>query len=378
MIGRVGYCLDQSCVVRKHRPIQNKPAKPSKQGKPRSAQSTLTKEMLEAVTRAGYLMEQRFVPVVEKFGFKVTPNQRYEDRSSGKAFELDLFAISGWQIGKRGRNFVFPVLLIACKNLRCPLVFFTHREIRMQWFLGQVQVSGLPFEIARRGETESIPEFLKVEEFHHYYRTGHVASQFCAVYEVASKGTVQKGAPKYEAGHTIGGRIELFKDFESLVRIIELEKRAHAASWRLLPEKEVINIQVYYPIFVTAGPVFECFVGKGRPRYRRVHQIGYLHRYGTHSNHRECRIDVVDEAGLRRLLELIENEGEEIEKRVGRHQRRFKENILRLSQDLMKQNIETQISWLSGDERREVAEQSEKTIRKDEKGRDPGHINIGS
>ena len=287
--------------------------------------------------------------------YKVTPNQRYEDPASGKAFELDLFAISAWQIGKRGTNFIWPVLLIACKNLRCPLVFFTHREMRSHWVLGQVQVSGLPFEIARRGKTESIPEFLKVEDFHHYYRTGHVASQFCAVYEV-NEGAPRKGAPKYEAGHTIGRRIELFKDFESLARIIELEKRQHATSWRLVREKEVINIQVYYPIFVTAGPVFECFVGKGRPRYRRVHQVGYLHRHISHSSHRECRIDVVDEIGLRRLLELIEKEGEEIERRVGRSRGLFKENILRLSKDLMEQKIETQISWLSGKGR---AEQSE-------------------
>ena len=307
--------------------------------------------MREAITRAGYLMEQRLVPVVEKLGFKVTPNQRYQDPVGGKLLELDLFAIGGWQIGKRGTNFIFPVLLIACKNLRCPLVFFTHREPRMHWFLGQVQVSGMPFEIKQRGETESIPEFLKVEEFHHYYRTRHVASQFCAVYETGNKGAPKTGVPKYEAGHTIGGRIELFKDFESLVRIIELERRAHATNWKLILDKEVINLQVYYPIFVTAGPVFECFVGRGQPRYRRVHQIGYLHRYGAHSSGRECRIDVVDDAGLRRLLQVIDAEGEEIKKRVGGRRGLFKENILRLTEDLMKQKIETQISWLSGNGR---------------------------
>jgi hypothetical protein len=84
------------------------------------------------------------------------PIAPYQDPVGAKLLELDLFAIGGWQIGKRGTNFIFPVLLIACKNLRCPLVFFTHREPRMQWFLGQVQVSGMPFEIKQRGETESM------------------------------------------------------------------------------------------------------------------------------------------------------------------------------------------------------------------------------
>ena len=300
--------------------------------------------MLEAITRAGYLMEQQLVPVVEKFGFKVTPNQRYHDPSSGQVVELDLFAISAWRIGKRGADLIFPVLFIACKNLRCPLVFFTHREIPSHWFVGSVQVSGLPFSIKRRNETKTIPEFLQFEDFHHYYRTGHVASQFCAVYETRKK---EKDAPKFEAGHNIGGRIELFKDFESLARVVDLEKRQYAESWRPDPEREAINLQLYYPIFVTAGPLFECFVGKGRAKYRRVHRIGYLHRMGRLSGDRDIRVDVVDETGLRSLLQVIETEGKQIENRVRKHRALFKENVLRLGSELMKQTIDTQIARLS-------------------------------
>jgi hypothetical protein len=60
----------------------------------------------------------------------------------------------------------------------------------------------------------------------------------------------------------------------------------------------------------------------------------------------------VDEAGLRRLLQAIETEGKEIEKRVLRHRAVFKENILRLSKELMKQKIETRISRLMAEEGR--------------------------
>jgi hypothetical protein len=55
----------------------------------------------------------------------------------------------------------------------------------------------------------------------------------------------------------------------------------------------------------------------------------------------------VDEAGLRRLLHAIETEGKEIEKRVSRHRALFRENVLRLAKELVKQKIETQISRLS-------------------------------
>ena len=68
------------------------------------------------------------------------------------------------------------MLLIACKNLHCPLVFFTQQEIRMNLFLGPVEVSGLPLQIARRGKTvQSLADFLGIEKFHHYYRTGRLA-----------------------------------------------------------------------------------------------------------------------------------------------------------------------------------------------------------
>lgn len=46
--------------------------------------------MLEAITRAGYLMEQRVVLVVEKFGFKVTPNQRFHEPASDERLSKEL------------------------------------------------------------------------------------------------------------------------------------------------------------------------------------------------------------------------------------------------------------------------------------------------
>jgi hypothetical protein len=66
----------------------------------------------------------------------------------------------------------------------------------------------------------------------------------------------------------------------------------------------------------------------------------------------------VDKAGLKRLLQVIEAEGEEIQERVGRGRALFKENILRLIKDLMEQKSETQISWLSGNGRDEHSEES--------------------
>jgi hypothetical protein len=34
-------------------------------------------------------MEQRLVPIIEKFGFKVTPNERYHETTSAEAVEVE-------------------------------------------------------------------------------------------------------------------------------------------------------------------------------------------------------------------------------------------------------------------------------------------------
>src|SRR5712692_881509 len=142
---------------------------------------TLTGAMKEAISRSGYLLEQRLVPVIEEWGYKATPNQRFIDPVTGGAAELDIFAITGL-VFSRSQDIFFPVLLIECKNLRCPLVFFTQRELRLRYFLGQPHLSGLPCKIQNRGRNIDLVEYLQFEKFHHYFTRARIASQFCAVY----------------------------------------------------------------------------------------------------------------------------------------------------------------------------------------------------
>jgi hypothetical protein len=88
----------------------------------------LSKGMREAIQRSGYLVEQRLVPLVERFGFKATPNQRFRDPETGELREIDIFAISSAFVSERRFEMIFPILLIAVKTLRCPLVLFTQSE----------------------------------------------------------------------------------------------------------------------------------------------------------------------------------------------------------------------------------------------------------
>src|SRR5437016_4268364 len=239
----------------------------------------LTKEMKAAVARSGYLLEQQLVPIVEKWGYKATPNHRFQDRTADTVGELDIHAITAKEISRRPRGFYFPILLVECKNLRCPLVFFTQPELRMRYFLGEPHFSGMPLKVFRtRGEAD-LAEFLRLEQSHHYYTRARISSQFCAVYpkKVSVKGGPPRmGVDDFAVGHKIGD-IDLYHDgVLKLVRALEAERWDHSETFREDRRTEGIHLQVYYPIFVTGGTLYECYLGGMRPRYRRVHRIGFL------------------------------------------------------------------------------------------------------
>jgi hypothetical protein len=310
-----------------------------------SKAKVLTKPMMQAIAKSGYLLEQRLVPVIERFGFKATPNERFRDLESGGLREIDVSAITAEQTADSGSEFIFPILLVACKNLQCPIVFFTQQELRLQWFLGKVQVSGLPLEIVSAdGKRESVFEFLRLEEFHHYYRTGRIASQFCAVYE-----NKKLSPPVFEAGHTIMGRIELFKDFDGLAKAVLSGKQKHGQAFYLGRNRELLNLQIYYPVFLTAGPLVECHVAKRYPRYRQVHRIGFVYRTQIGGDQRDIRIDVVDEEGFKRLLGTIRKEVVEIAKRIRQHNRTMKRSLSLITGRLRRWKPERQKAYVSGE-----------------------------
>jgi len=311
----------------------------------------LTKPMREAITKSGYLMEQRLVPLIESFGYKATPNERFRDPETGEVRELDISAITASAIRSREHEYIFPMLLVACKNLRCPLVFFTQQEIRMEYFLGTLQVSGIPLDVKPfRGQHQRLTEFLRLEKFHHYYRTGHIASQFCAVYETKKSGHgAGSHQTQYEAGHAIDGRIDLFRDFETLIHALESEKKDHAQGSRPDTKRGEINLQFYYPIFVTSGPLIECYVAGRRPRYRSVHRVGFLLRHAKELLSKEYRIDVVDEIGLKRLLNVIQDETDKMANRIKRQRKLLLKSALTIARRLHTKSQDFRCAYFCGE-----------------------------
>ena len=314
----------------------------------------LSAEMRKAIARSGYLFEQQLLPLIEKAGYRAEPNHRYRD-SDGVMRELDISATSAKEIFPRKREFLWVDLMIECKNLRCPLVFFVHREIRMSYFLGYPHISGLPQLVFRKGRFVDLADFLKVDRFHHYYSRAKIATQFCAVYDRSKPrtgGSGKSGNPEdFIAGHRVG-EVDLYGDgILKLVKAVLQEKRQDAERFgKNELANERVDLWLHYPIFVTSGPLYECALTKHAPEYRRVHRVGFLHRgEGVLGGEPDCRIDVVDPQGLRYILKAIDKESDRIAKKVRESYKQLGSSRRRLGGRLAEASKLGRIRFIAGE-----------------------------
>lgn len=303
---------------------------------------TLNPAMLEAIERSGYLFEQTLVPVITRRGYLVTPNHRFVVPGEPVARELDLFAIAGKAINNKYKDWLWPVLLIECKNLEAPMIVFTHREIRSRHFVSRIHFSGLPQHIEVNRQREELGAFLDCDRWHHYYRGARVGRQFCIVAEKSSRGQPPGKPPAaltavdYVAGHK-AGEMDVYRALEGQTAAVHAERLVHARSYIPGPPKsERINIQMYYPIFVTSGALYECHLGAGRPRYQRVHRIGLLLSRAEGDNVIEHRLDVVDSQGLPDLLGAIARDQAKMLDAMQQNLRALTRSVHRLASKLVR------------------------------------------
>jgi hypothetical protein len=225
----------------------------------------LEKEYRKAVSRSGYLFEQRLAAFLKGEGYYVIPNYSFKDPETGDHREIDVWGYGATAISQRRREFIFPMLLIEAKNLNSPLVFFSQTEIPISELMGDVHLSGVPKEVIIGRARQDLSEYLKFEKFHHYYRRSRLASQFCAVF--------RKGK-ECHAEHQLPTGGNLYRDaILPLAKVVHFEMADHESNWKCEPGNEIINLNFYYPILVTKGEIYECYLGGARPRYRRVHRI---------------------------------------------------------------------------------------------------------
>jgi len=149
-------------------------------------QKISVQELKKTIMKSGYLIEQRVEHIIEKKGYYVQANTVFRDEETGKSREIDLEALAGIQIYRKGHNFLFPYIICECENNSQPVVFF-QREIFFDFtFHYEVKCSGIPVKFWEKDGFVSLSEFMGLEKFHHYCK-GPFSTQYCTFKWVKKK-----------------------------------------------------------------------------------------------------------------------------------------------------------------------------------------------
>jgi len=157
------------------------------------------------------------------------------------------------------------------------------------------------------------------------------------------------GVDDFAVGHKIGD-IDLYHDgVLKLVRALEAERWDHSETFREDRRTEGIHLQVYYPIFVTGGTLYECYLGGKRPRDRRVHRIGFLYRTLEAGKTVDERLDITDMQGFKALLKIIDRETDQIGESLRRHRQVLVQSTDRISRKISRMNLQRRLAIIAGE-----------------------------
>lgn len=250
---------------------------------------------------SGYPYELEIVRRVEaykKYYYWVEPNYSFEDHDTGEARELDFHATGAESVSIERSEFSFIILLGSCKANKNPYVFFT-RELPFSGITlnSDVPIAGGPLEIyGENDESEAIEWYLQLHKFLHIAKTKIVSSQFCELVWKNTKWEVQSEP--------------IFKNtFIPLIKAMSREIDEYNKAY--VPNKEELSTdyQVYYPLLILRGPLFEYHVPPSGPAQpRETKHVLFIRHYYSRTVKCCYAIDVIHESYLEQYLDLIDGE----------------------------------------------------------------------
>lgn len=259
------------------------------------------KQVEDALTRSGYLLESRLDNILHENGFYVDANSAYLDSETGRSRELDLFAMSGHQAGSHEYEFIFGVLLIEAVNNPQPIAFLT-KESQVNFLHHEdIKLAGLPVKIPdkiSRSGWVCLSEHLKMNEYHHYCQ-GRIATQYCSFTQKKNDSGNKEWMAFHEETH--------FNSFRTLSVAVEYYKDYLYRGWNKENTKN-LNIEFYYPIVVLQGELLEIQQNKREVNIQLADHIQYRRTSIVNMREINYQIDVVTEDYFPEFLKIIGTE----------------------------------------------------------------------
>jgi hypothetical protein len=267
-----------------------------------------TEEILNALKRSGYLIEQRVFPIFGRLGYYLETNCVYEDPELKKSREIDFKAS---QILDDNGVEIQYILFGECKNNPFPIIFFSsnviadlvYREFTLKYI-------GLPMDYPNEKNEQGpfiinnripLSRLLKLNSFHHYFKE-NPCTQYCSF-------QYKKDLKEWMAFHDP----DHHDDFNKLINSLKYEKDRNffnppkdAENKKNIPLK---NIIFYYPVIVYAGDLFVCNqIINNVPVLEKTNHIKYKKQAIVSENEDNYFIDVIKESYLENYLKMIHEE----------------------------------------------------------------------
>ena len=291
--------------------------------KKRASETVGTEEIRKAIEDySGYPFEMQIARRIGATGYLVDPNYSFEDQDIGVARELDFHAIGVDIISARTEEFLWVVVLGSCKDNRNPYVFFTRESILSGITLdSDLPIAGRPLKVYPENDDWSdLGWYLGLHKLLHIATTPSVSSQFCQLVRKSSKWQVQAET--------------IFKDiFVPLIKALSREIQDY--NERCVPTKgdESLNYQIYYPLLVFKGPMFEYYVPTNGPaEVRPAQHIVVIRDYQSKTVKCRYAFDAIHESYLEQYLQLVDWERTRLRNLIKRHKKLLVQSVKKIAQ----------------------------------------------
>jgi hypothetical protein len=251
-------------------------------------------EIIEALSKSGYLLENRLEKILIRKKFVLSPNDIYPDPFENKSREIDLSATKSYIYGDE-ENIIWLDLIIECINNYQPMAFFTRPPKFENYYpYEELKIISRPDTIGN----EILKHYLRIHKYHHYYK-GDIATQWCSFQKKKQSSSEKE---KWMAFHYD----DFHKTFQKLCFATQYQITDYLDIFKDFTD-DSIQVHMIYPIFVAQNKIYSVKT-EGDISLSNANHIKYLKTEYVKGRFTWIRIDVVTEKFFPKLIDIIEDE----------------------------------------------------------------------
>jgi hypothetical protein len=249
-------------------------------------------EILEALGRTGFLLEQEVATELQQLGLHVNTGVAFQDPDEGKSREIDVLA-TGFHVNRENMIGVKYEIICECKNTQWPFVLIgpakTDKEFLYEPVGCTFPVPHFAEPVAQEAsEPESyvlVPTFsvLRLDD-EHYIGNSHSAVQIARI---------SRKSNKWQADNE--------GIFDSIIYPIAKALLARKKTYTLDEPPEPGQLALVYlcfPIIVTSGGLYFLDTTEADPAPKEVSHVTLLREIRTRNTNGHFMIDFVTKDGL--------------------------------------------------------------------------------